>query len=89
MTNTRFIILSCLLGLALPAQANQPDEKNCTQAIAAAQQQLQAMPATTPRDKQDLQQLQSSQEKIIADNRRRGVSECQTWSQIMGNAFRH
>ena len=80
--------LLCLVCIALPVVAAPPDEKNCTQAIASAQQSLEEMPAKTPREKEDLQKLKEKQDKIITDNRRNGVSECQTWGQVMGNAFK-
>lgn len=80
-----FVYLSCI---ALPAVAAPlPDERNCTQAIALAQKTLKEMPAKSTRDKEGLQQLTEKQEKLITENRSKGVSECEIWRQVMGNAF--
>lgn len=81
-------ILPCLALIVLPAFAAQPpNEDNCRRAIEMARQKLSEYKADTPRDKQDLQNIKDRQEKLIADNRRKGVNECTTWSQVMGLAF--
>ena len=80
--------LLCLACFTLPAAAAPPEERNCTLAIADAQKALREMPAEKPRDKARLQQMKEKQDKLIADNRRKGVSECQTWGQVMGDAFK-
>lgn len=85
--NLNIRYLFCLICIALPAVAAQPDERNCTQAIAEAQKTLQAIPAKTPRDKEDLRKLNETQEKLITEGRRKGMSECDIWGKVMGNAF--
>ncbi len=80
--------LPCLAIIMLPAFAAQPqNEANCTQAINMARQKLGEYKAETARDKQDLQNLKDRQEKLITESRRKGVSECTTWGQVMGQAF--
>jgi len=84
----RFLLcLTCLASIALPAVAATPDEQNCTQAIALAQKTLEEMQVKTVRDKEGLQELKEKQDKLITENRRKGVSECQIWGLVMGNAF--
>lgn len=81
----RFLL--CLSFISVPVlAASAPDEKQCAQAIAAAQRTLNEMPAKTAREKEDLQRLKERQEKLIADNRSKGVGECRTWTQVMGLA---
>ncbi|MDH3461176.1 MAG: hypothetical protein OEM00_09425 [Burkholderiaceae bacterium] len=87
MRRTRYFLL-CLAYAALPAVAAPPEERNCTEAIAEAQKALREMPAEKLRDKARLQQMKEKQDKLIADNRSKGVSECQTWGQVMGEAFK-
>ena len=86
MTRIRHFLL-CLISIALPAIAATPDERNCTQAIAYAQKTLLEMPVKSPRDQEALRKLQEKQDKLIAESRRKGVSECRIWEQVMGNAF--
>lgn len=81
------LYLFCILLITFPAVAAQPDEKNCTQAITSAQKMLNEMPAKTPRDQEDLRELKAKQERLIAEGRRNGKSECEIWSAVMGNAF--
>jgi hypothetical protein len=90
----RIFAVCCLLAAALAlggrlAQAaGAPDEKQCAAAIAAAQKTLREMPASTPRDKADLQKLKDQQEALITGNRSKGISDCRTWSEVMGLAAR-
>lgn len=87
MALIRWIPLSMALLAPTALAAAAPNEQQCTQAIASAQKILNDTPAKTPRDKEDLQRLKERQEKLITDNRRNGISECRTWSQVMGMAF--
>ena len=81
-------LMFCLCLAAMPALgATAPDEVRCSQAIAAAQRTLEDMPVKTDRDKQGLQDLKQRQERLIADGRRKGESECRIWTQVMGLAF--
>ena len=83
-----FPLLLCLALMAPPSlSAQPPEEKNCTQAIAQAQKTLGELQAKTAREKEDLQNLKQRQEALITENRRNGVSECRTWTQVMGLAF--
>lgn len=84
----RFLLcLACLATIALPAVAAPSDEQSCTKAIALAQKALEDIPAETPRDKEGVRKLKEKQEKLIAENRRKGLSECQIWGLVMGDAF--
>jgi hypothetical protein len=41
----------------------------------------------TPRDDEDRRKLLADMEQLVETNRRAGVSECRTWTQMMGKAF--
>ena len=68
--------------------AAPPDEAGCNKAIAAAQTALMDTPAKTDRDRLDLQLIKERQDQYIADARRKRVSECTIWSQVMKMAFK-
>jgi hypothetical protein len=71
-------------GLAAPA----PNEENCRKAISDGLETLRRqMPGGTPRDEADRQRLLADMQVLVESNRRQGVSECQTWTQMMGKAF--
>jgi hypothetical protein len=81
--------LICLSLVAVPAlAAAPPDEVGCNKAIAAAQKVLVDTPAKIDRDRLDLQLMKERQDQLIADARRKRVSECQIWSEVMKNSFK-
>jgi hypothetical protein len=70
--------------LAAPA----PNEENCRKAISEGLEMLRRQaPGNTPRDEADRQRLLAEMQALVESNRRQGISECQTWTQIMGKAF--
>ena len=82
-------ILLCLA--AAPSAAREgaaPKEENCSLAIAGALEQLRRIPPDLKqRDDEDRRKLLAEMELLVETNRRAGVSECRTWSQLMGKAF--
>ena len=76
---------------ASPAAAREreaPKEENCRLAIEAGFEQLRRIPPdVTPRDDEDRRKLLADMEQLVETNRRAGVSECRTWTQMMGKAF--
>jgi hypothetical protein len=65
-----------------------PREGDCRVAITEALTLLRRTPPDIKeRDQQDRKRLLAELERLVETNRRLGVSECQTWSQLMGKAF--
>lgn len=93
MTMTRGATLALALALAAPlapAQSQPPTEaqrRGCRQAADQAVEQLKRIPPANAREKADKEALQARIEKLIAQNRAKGVDDCVTWSQVMGIAF--
>jgi len=90
-----FLAASLLVLAAMdPSVAQQspsPPEKqaNCRKASDMAVEQLRRTPAADGRDKARKDELEAKIVALIAENRRKGVDECTTWSQVMGLAFTH
>ncbi|NTV48799.1 MAG: hypothetical protein HGB32_09730 [Geobacteraceae bacterium] len=87
-------IYSALLTICLSAAptsskaASVPSEENCRNAISAGLEQLHRIPPDmTRRDDEDRKKLLEEMERLVETNRRQGVSECQTWIQMMQKAF--
>jgi len=86
------VLLSILFSLAAaPLSAREqaaPKEENCRMAIAGALEQLRRTPPDLKqRDDEDRRRLLAEMERLVEDNRRAGVSECETWGQLMRKAF--
>jgi hypothetical protein len=79
----------CLAAIPLGAQEGPaPQEDNCRRAITEGLEQLRRIPpGTARRDDEDRKKLLSDMERLVETNRRQGVSECQTWTLMMGKAF--
>jgi hypothetical protein len=68
--------------------APAPNEENCRKAISEGLEMLRRQaPGNTPRDEADRQRLLAEMQALVESNRRQGISECQTWTQMMGKAF--
>ena len=76
-------VLWILGTLALPVWATPTDEAHCTEAIATAQQKLPQIKTRTPQEAERLRQWVELQNKLIAESRRRGASECKIWGLMM------
>jgi hypothetical protein len=83
------LVLICLVISPLNSRAaSVPNEANCRSAISAFFEQVRYIPPNvTERDNRDRKKLLAEMERIVETNRRQGISECQTWGQIMGKAF--
>jgi hypothetical protein len=65
-----------------------PKEENCRNAIEAGLEQLRRIPPDlSNRDDEDRRKLLDDMERLVETNRREGVSECRTWTLMMGKAF--
>jgi hypothetical protein len=82
-------LMICLSLVPLRSRASStPIEENCRNAIAAGLEQLRVIPPDlTKRDDEDRKKLLAEMERLVDTNWRLGVSECQTWRQMMGKAF--
>lgn len=86
------LIALAVLAPARPAVAQEPapratpnpatQQTKCREANAYAVQVLREAPAPTPKDKADKEMLQRRIEGMIAENRRKGVSECTIWAEV-------
>lgn len=84
-------LICLLLGVALsPASAQEgkiPEEENCRQAITGALEQLRHTPPDLKeRDDADRRKLLAEMERLVEENRRAGMTECETWGQLMRKA---
>jgi len=84
-----FFLGLCLAVVPSGALSDQaPKEENCRMAITAALEQLRRIhPDITQRDDEARIKLLADMERLIESNRRQGISECQTWSDMMKKAF--
>lgn len=87
------VLICFLLGIAAsPATAREqaaPKEENCRLAITEALEQLRRVPPDLKqREDEERRKLLAEMERLVENNRRGGVSECETWGQLMGKAFR-
>jgi len=83
------LLTICLNIAPLSVMASQaPDENNCRTAVSAGLEQLKQIPPDiTVRDDEARKKLLAEMEQLIETNRRNGISECQTWTDMMKKAF--
>ena len=69
---------------AVPAMAQQktPTESQCREMVTTMIQAMRSAPLKTERDKQGAREVVAKAEKIVKDNRARGLSECESWAAI-------
>lgn len=75
-----------LLGATLAgpsgAQPKTPTEAQCRDMVNGMIQTMKSAPMDKERDRQGAQAVIERAEKIVKDNRARGVSECESWAAI-------
>jgi hypothetical protein len=78
-----FAILTILIfsGLVM-AQQKAPTESQCKDMVTGMLQAMKSAPMKTDRDKKGAQEITDRAEKIVKDNRARGMSECESWAAI-------
>jgi len=82
------VIACCGVGPAIGQERPAPKEENCRTAIEAGLEQLRRTPPDlSSRDDEDRRKLLAEMERLVESNRRAGVSECRTWTLLMGKAF--
>ena len=91
MRRSLLLVLALVCIAADPSAARDqpaPKEENCSKAIEAGLEQLRHTPPDlSSRDDADRRKLLADMERLVETNRRAGVSECRTWTQLMGKAF--
>jgi hypothetical protein len=83
-------LIGLLLVLSAPIVqgATPPNENDCRNAINAGLDALRnTPPGPQPRDEADRKRLLAEMEALVAAGRRQGLSECETWTRMMGKAF--
>lgn len=71
-----------LVAHSASAQHKEPTDAQCRQFVDAMVRTVKTAPVTTERDKRDARALTEQVEKIMKENRARGVSECDSWRAI-------
>ncbi|MBL0224149.1 MAG: hypothetical protein IPQ16_00780 [Geobacteraceae bacterium] len=85
---TVLAVISMATGPSASQDQPAPKEENCRTAIEAGLEQLRRTPPDlNSRDDEDRRKLLADMERLVETNRRAGVSECRTWTQMMGKAF--
>ncbi len=93
MTMRHILLLGpLLLSLLAPCVLadTPPREENCRMAIASGLDSLKSpspLPNPKPRDEADRKRLLAEMEQLVEASRRQGLSECETWTRMMGKAF--
>lgn len=79
-------ILATSLALLLPqlasGQNKAPTEPQCREMTNGMVNSMKSTPLEKEKDKQAAKALVDRVEKLIRDNRARGVSECETWASV-------
>jgi hypothetical protein len=83
------LVAACLAAASIAALATPaPNEDSCRKAINEGLEMLRrSPPGGTPRDEEDRRRLLAEMQRLVDSSRRQGMSECQTWTQLMGKAF--
>ena len=78
------ITAACLALLAVNAlgQGASPSEAQCREMTDSMVSSMKAAPLPTERDRQRARTLIEQVEKVVRENRARGVMECQTWAAV-------
>jgi hypothetical protein len=65
-----------------------PNENNCRAAISQGLEMLRRTPpGATARDEEDRKRLLDEMQRLVEESRHQGMTECQTWTRMMGKAF--
>lgn len=76
------ILISLCLSVSVSGQQKAPTESQCKEMVTGMLQTMKSTPLKTDRDKQGAREVIEKAEKIVKDNRARGLSECESWAAI-------
>ncbi len=85
-----YSLIALLLALfaSIAQAATPPNESDCRNAITAGLDALRnTPPGPQPRDEADRKRLLAEMEALVEASRRQRLSECETWTRMMGKAF--
>lgn len=73
-----------VLPRAVPSHAGYPapSEAQCREMVDSMLQTMKTVPVERERDRREARVVLDKAEKIVRDNRQKGVSECETWAAI-------
>ena len=79
-----FLFLAIASALASPSIAQQPppSEAQCRQMVDGVIQAMKSASLEKERDKEGARVVIARAEKVVSENRSRGVSECQSWEAV-------
>lgn len=75
-------LISLCLSVSAASQQKAPTEGQCKEMVAGMLQVMKSAPMKTDRDKQGAREVIENAERIVKDNRARGLSECESWAAI-------
>lgn len=78
------LAMSTALPFPPPAsgQSKAPTEAQCSQMINSMVNAMKSAPLQKDKDKQSAKVLIDQVEKLVRDNRAKGVGECATWASV-------
>lgn len=76
------VTLAAYTSLEVSAENRQPSEAQCTQMINSMSQMIASTPLTTEKEKRDHALLTDKLDQLLRENRRKKVSECESWAAI-------
>ncbi len=84
MNAVSVLVFGVVLAAAMPAVAQHktPTEAQCREMVNGMLQSMKSAPVRTERDRQGAREVNDRAEKLVRDNRSRGVSECDSWRAI-------
>ncbi len=67
---------------ASPQACHEQQENRCRSAIESMLQTMKATPLKSERESKDVAELITRVEKMLSDNRSRGIEECRSWGDL-------
>lgn len=69
---------------SMEGKCREINDARCRNAIDSMRAMMQDTPAKTERERQDLDELRSRVDKLIREDREKGVHACKTWGGMQG-----
>lgn len=84
--NLKIALLAALIGIPVAASCRaadgQPTEAQCRTMVDGMLQTMKDTPLKTEQDRRGAKEVIERVENLVWDNRKRGVSECESWAAI-------
>ena len=78
----QLLVVFPLMTTPVFAQHKVPTEAQCREMVNSMLQTMRAVPVERESDRLRAREIAERAEKVVRDNRTRGASECDSWSQI-------